>query len=174
MDGAQGRNRTTDTAIFSRMLYQLSYLGGCTPSRRSGSRLIGGLVAPCPAQAREQFRAGSPTPFQGAPHRAARPSICRSRNCNASRRGPVIEDRAHARRYRFILFRRLRGRGLPVGRARRRGRPADRAVELSGAWPGRRRRRARSVGRSFRRRGRFGLGRQGGQGRGRRRDRLEL
>jgi hypothetical protein len=27
-NGAQGRNRTTDTAIFSRMLYQLSYLGG--------------------------------------------------------------------------------------------------------------------------------------------------
>ena len=26
-DGAQGRNRTTDTAIFSRVLYQLSYLG---------------------------------------------------------------------------------------------------------------------------------------------------
>ena len=26
MNGAQGRNRTTDTAIFSRMLYQLSYL----------------------------------------------------------------------------------------------------------------------------------------------------
>ncbi len=27
MSGAQGRNRTTDTAIFNRMLYQLSYLG---------------------------------------------------------------------------------------------------------------------------------------------------
>ena len=27
MNGAQGRNRTTDTAIFNRMLYQLSYLG---------------------------------------------------------------------------------------------------------------------------------------------------
>lgn len=27
VDGAQGRDRTTDTAIFSRMLYQLSYLG---------------------------------------------------------------------------------------------------------------------------------------------------
>jgi hypothetical protein len=27
LNGAQGRNRTTDTAIFSRMLYQLSYLG---------------------------------------------------------------------------------------------------------------------------------------------------
>ena len=26
-NGAQGRNRTTDTAIFSRLLYQLSYLG---------------------------------------------------------------------------------------------------------------------------------------------------
>ena len=27
LNGAQGRNRTTDTAIFSRLLYQLSYLG---------------------------------------------------------------------------------------------------------------------------------------------------
>lgn len=26
-DGARGRNRTTDTAIFSRLLYQLSYPG---------------------------------------------------------------------------------------------------------------------------------------------------
>ena len=26
-NGAQGRGRTADTAIFSRMLYQLSYLG---------------------------------------------------------------------------------------------------------------------------------------------------
>ena len=30
--GAQGRNRTTDTAIFSRMLYQLSYLGDPEPA----------------------------------------------------------------------------------------------------------------------------------------------
>ena len=37
-DGAQGRNRTTDTAIFSRMLYQLSYLG-----RRAGARRGAGL-----------------------------------------------------------------------------------------------------------------------------------
>ncbi len=27
MRGAQGRNRTTDTGIFSPLLYQLSYLG---------------------------------------------------------------------------------------------------------------------------------------------------
>src|SRR3954471_23288287 len=33
-DGAQGRDRTTDTAIFSRMLYQLSYLG--IPGRPNG------------------------------------------------------------------------------------------------------------------------------------------
>jgi hypothetical protein len=32
-NGAQGRNRTTDTAIFSRMLYQLSYLGIRTGGR---------------------------------------------------------------------------------------------------------------------------------------------
>jgi hypothetical protein len=34
-NGAQGRDRTTDTAIFSRMLYQLSYLG--TARRGAGS-----------------------------------------------------------------------------------------------------------------------------------------
>ena len=27
--GASGRNRTSDTRIFSPLLYQLSYLGGC-------------------------------------------------------------------------------------------------------------------------------------------------
>jgi hypothetical protein len=34
MNGAQGRDRTTDTAIFNRMLYQLSYLGAETPPKR--------------------------------------------------------------------------------------------------------------------------------------------
>ena len=38
-NGAQGRDRTTDTAIFSRMLYQLSYLGVAGP----GGRARGGL-----------------------------------------------------------------------------------------------------------------------------------
>ena len=36
-NGAQGRNRTTDTAIFNRMLYQLSYLGGLTHGMRGAS-----------------------------------------------------------------------------------------------------------------------------------------
>ena len=39
--GAQGRNRTTDTVIFSHVLYQLSYLGirveaGPGPEKRGG------------------------------------------------------------------------------------------------------------------------------------------
>jgi hypothetical protein len=34
-DGARGRNRTSDTAIFNRMLYQLSYPGtGLVAGRR--------------------------------------------------------------------------------------------------------------------------------------------
>jgi hypothetical protein len=32
--GAQGRNRTTDTVIFSHVLYQLSYLGAGPPRGR--------------------------------------------------------------------------------------------------------------------------------------------
>ncbi len=59
-NGAQGRNRTTDTAIFSRMLYQLSYLGtavpacmtpggakaGCLPQRQAGIKTRRGRVPP--------------------------------------------------------------------------------------------------------------------------------
>jgi hypothetical protein len=37
-NGAQGRNRTTDTAIFSRMLYQLSYLGVAEAGRLAQGR----------------------------------------------------------------------------------------------------------------------------------------
>ena len=37
--GAQGRNRTTDTVIFSHMLYQLSYLG-LLPTSRIGSAIV--------------------------------------------------------------------------------------------------------------------------------------
>lgn len=37
LNGAQGRDRTTDTAIFSRMLYQLSYLGAA-PKHVQGER----------------------------------------------------------------------------------------------------------------------------------------
>jgi hypothetical protein len=39
-NGAQGRNRTTDTVIFSHVLYQLSYLGAA-PQGRGGSKGCG-------------------------------------------------------------------------------------------------------------------------------------
>lgn len=44
-NGAQGRNRTTDTAIFSRMLYQLSYLGVLRegPKQKVKAHRAGGL-----------------------------------------------------------------------------------------------------------------------------------
>src|ERR1700720_2100193 len=46
-NGAQGRDRTTDTAIFSRMLYQLSYLG--TSSRGGlGAAVYSQGRRPCP------------------------------------------------------------------------------------------------------------------------------
>ena len=41
MNGAQGRNRTTDTAIFSRMLYQLSYLGAARIRSRERRFIVG-------------------------------------------------------------------------------------------------------------------------------------
>ena len=44
-NGAQGRDRTTDTAIFSRMLYQLSYLGagpGALPEREERRFIVSG------------------------------------------------------------------------------------------------------------------------------------
>ena len=37
--GAQGRNRTTDTVIFSHVLYQLSYLGGTRHRRGRKERV---------------------------------------------------------------------------------------------------------------------------------------
>ncbi len=50
LSGAQGRDRTTDTAIFSRMLYQLSYLGILGRPKGLGERAVyrevGGLCPP--------------------------------------------------------------------------------------------------------------------------------
>ena len=38
-NGAQGRNRTNDTVIFSHVLYQLSYLGTGEPGGSEGGDL---------------------------------------------------------------------------------------------------------------------------------------
>ena len=51
--GAQGRNRTSDTAIFSRMLYQLSYLGTVLVARAALIDKPGRAVHPARAPARQ-------------------------------------------------------------------------------------------------------------------------
>ena len=56
-NGAQGRSRTADTAIFSRMLYQLSYLG-------LAHRLHRGDIARRAGLAYRKFPGGCPT-FSG-------------------------------------------------------------------------------------------------------------
>ena len=43
-NGAQGRNRTTDTAIFNRMLYQLSYLGAREAVPKRAGRQRAGVI----------------------------------------------------------------------------------------------------------------------------------
>ena len=47
-NGAQGRDRTTDTAIFSRMLYQLSYLGTSLTAGGLGAPVYSQAGQPCP------------------------------------------------------------------------------------------------------------------------------
>jgi hypothetical protein len=46
--GAQGRNRTTDTVIFSHVLYQLSYLGAGLARRGGQRRGYSGSGQRCP------------------------------------------------------------------------------------------------------------------------------
>jgi hypothetical protein len=48
--GAQGRNRTTDTVIFSHVLYQLSYLGAAR-GVRTRRAVYRGSVGRCPERA---------------------------------------------------------------------------------------------------------------------------
>jgi hypothetical protein len=52
LSGAQGRNRTTDTVIFSHVLYQLSYLGAGSRwcSETEAGAVIGAMGRGCPAR----------------------------------------------------------------------------------------------------------------------------
>jgi hypothetical protein len=43
LDGGQGRNRTTDTRIFSPLLYQLSYLAAVDGRARIRPTAVGGV-----------------------------------------------------------------------------------------------------------------------------------
>jgi hypothetical protein len=65
-NGAQGRNRTTDTAIFSRMLYQLSYLGVLQERPKPIERAVySGLEAACPPGFAKRLRRARPGCAQG-------------------------------------------------------------------------------------------------------------
>jgi hypothetical protein len=55
--GAQGRNRTTDTMIFSHVLYQLSYLG-IRPTSVKGGPSGGGVIKADPAPVQNARNAG--------------------------------------------------------------------------------------------------------------------
>ena len=60
VDGAQGRNRTTDTRIFSPLLYQLSYLGArCCRTRGRAPR--------CPGRGERPLISKFPNPVQNRP-----------------------------------------------------------------------------------------------------------
>ena len=64
--GGQGRNRTTDTRIFSPLLYRLSYLATFPASTRS-QRLLTALVRPGDRSQRERADyTGIREPSQGA------------------------------------------------------------------------------------------------------------
>ena len=68
--GAEGRNRTGDTMIFSHVLYQLSYLGTRTYSSRAS--------APGPASAAAaEYSWGLATPPPGYNRRKEGPVPCR-------------------------------------------------------------------------------------------------
>ena len=58
-NGAQGRDRTTDTAIFSRMLYQLSYLG---PGAEQGAPVYSQAGRLCPPAFAFGYGVASPAP----------------------------------------------------------------------------------------------------------------
>ncbi len=85
-DGAQGRNRTTDTVIFSHVLYQLSYLGD-RPREAAGKQSAGryrGWISACPEPAKSP-----PRPAPAAKNQASAPIAARNRCFSAtpSRRG---------------------------------------------------------------------------------------
>jgi hypothetical protein len=69
-DGAQGRNRTTDTVIFSHVLYQLSYLG-----TGMSARLIVAMRVVCPGV----LRGGSPPGAHARPSKTATPKESHTR-----------------------------------------------------------------------------------------------
>ena len=59
MGNAETQNRTADTAVFSRMLYQLSYLGVSEMVFYADSRECQTIAPPCAFRARKNARCRS-------------------------------------------------------------------------------------------------------------------
>ena len=103
--GAQGRDRTTDTAIFNRMLYQLSYLGAEPFVRVGGiSRRNTGYGIPKEPEARGVIEAESGPvhpPLEHDPEKWT--PVFRGRSCVYSKeacKSPVIAYSASGSRGR--------------------------------------------------------------------------
>ena len=102
--GGQGRNRTTDTRIFSPLLYQLSYLAVpkrhcCVPARPCSLAALKAAdisIAPAPEQADLWMRLGAnPRSFRCAPRSSCR-AVCagiRRGKCRASCSRHIRMDR---------------------------------------------------------------------------------
>ena len=84
-DGAQGRDRTTDTAIFSRMLYQLSYLGILrAPERRAERAVYSGVGPLCPPSFAFGFAGRGPPSEAGYAGRGRFPKLLANNSYSAS------------------------------------------------------------------------------------------
>ena len=111
-DGGQGRNRTTDTRIFSPLLYQLSYLAGCgSRARTSGGGVLNRPRAGGSSKQRRATRASRPPAPVGPSWPCASLRVLRG-DCRA--------PDTHRRRRAVRVDRRFDRRGWPVSV---RGRP---------------------------------------------------
>ena len=112
-NGGQGRNRTTDTWIFSPLLYRLSYLANrekhCAPSAAKPHRPAGrcaaraGCVLDCPAPVTSRRRADCRLFPSPASDNAARPKHGRPADC-AVRRRPAGKPLRRRRDHRLDGF----------------------------------------------------------------------
>ena len=88
--GAESQSRTGDTAIFSRVLYQLSYLGPARPSGRTGPTAWRRIAR---ALRRSQSR---PVTSTGRPRNAARRSIASLRTSSSASSSPTASSTSSA------------------------------------------------------------------------------
>src|SRR5205809_1350432 len=104
--GAESQNRTGDTAIFSRVLYQLSYLGPKVNQPSAARRRVGGYHGPrAPSNRPEALGTTQSSPARPAESVApsgGSPVSCRSRLIR-SRIGGWVDSRPDERASNFLI-----------------------------------------------------------------------